>query len=92
MSYVANGCIRLLLPWEPGSQEWIRGMVGWRSSDRQLAMDHTSALLGLRRCADRIYVPCVRGQRTSPDTCDVSTKGDPSGRGALRIAEKGCVS
>jgi len=69
MSYFANGRIRLLLPWEPGSQEWIRGMVGLRIvGSKARYSSRVSHLLAVRRCADRVCVPCVRGQCISPDT------------------------
>ena len=61
MSYFANGCIRLLLPWEPCSQEWIRGIVVWGSSDRKLAMDDTSAIARLEEmCRSCMYALCPR--------------------------------
>src|ERR1700722_14548567 len=69
MWYFANGCIRLLLPWEPCSQEWIRGMMGWESLIGGWPRIARQPLFAMNRCAERAYVPSVRGQRLIPDTC-----------------------
>ena len=62
MSYFANGCIRLLLPWEPCSQEWIRGIVGLGIVGSEAGYgSHVSRLLALRRCADRVVCPVSEG-------------------------------
>jgi hypothetical protein len=69
MWYFANGCIRLSLPWEPCSQEWIRGISGWGSLIRGWLRIARQTLFALNRCAERAYVPSVRGQWLILDTC-----------------------